>query len=248
MNEKPLPWKVGEVARRTGLTVRTLHHYDRLGLLSPSARSPAAYRLYTAEDLARLQQIQSLRQLGLPLAEIRTCLERRGFSPAAIVQRHLRKMKEWMAQQRVLVQRLEALAESLERGGKVSVETLVKTIEEITRMEKYFTPEQKKQLEDRRKTLGEEKIRQAEADWTELIAQVRAEMEKGADPAGESMQRLARRWVELTGAFTGGDPGIGQSLSEMYRQEGPAAASRGALDGEVFAFASRAVQALKGAR
>lgn len=62
--------KVGELASRTGLTVRTLHHYDTMGLLKPSARSAAGYRLYNRDDIARLHAIQALRQVGMPLAEI----------------------------------------------------------------------------------------------------------------------------------------------------------------------------------
>jgi MerR family transcriptional regulator, thiopeptide resistance regulator len=61
---------VGEVAELAGVTVRTLHHYDELGLLSPSERSEAGYRLYSYEDVARLQEILIWRQLGFVLAEI----------------------------------------------------------------------------------------------------------------------------------------------------------------------------------
>jgi DNA-binding transcriptional MerR regulator len=73
--------KVGDLARRTGLTVRTLHHYDAIGLLKPSLHSEAGYRLYTAGDIARLQQVLSLRQLGFSLDEVRDCLDRPDFSP-----------------------------------------------------------------------------------------------------------------------------------------------------------------------
>ena len=62
--------KVGELAARAGLTVRTLHHYDSIGLLSPSARTDAGYRLYDRDDVARLQQIQALRAFGMALADI----------------------------------------------------------------------------------------------------------------------------------------------------------------------------------
>ena len=65
-------WKVGELAERTGLTVRTLHHYDAIGLLSPSGRTGSnhgsGHRLYTAADVARLQQILSLKMLGFSIA------------------------------------------------------------------------------------------------------------------------------------------------------------------------------------
>lgn len=67
--------KVGELAARAGLTVRTLHHYDSIGLLSPSARSDAGYRLYDRDDVARLQQIQALRAFGMALADIGAYLD-----------------------------------------------------------------------------------------------------------------------------------------------------------------------------
>ncbi|MDQ3549743.1 MAG: MerR family transcriptional regulator, partial [Chloroflexota bacterium] len=63
--------KVGELARRTGMTVRALHHYDEIGLLSPSERTASGHRLYSAAEVERLQQIASLRQIGFPLEEIR---------------------------------------------------------------------------------------------------------------------------------------------------------------------------------
>ncbi|NDY74733.1 MerR family transcriptional regulator, partial [Desulfobacter hydrogenophilus] len=62
--------KVGELARRSGITVRTLHHYDAIGLLTPSARSDSGYRLYNRDDIARLHQIQAMRRLDLSLADI----------------------------------------------------------------------------------------------------------------------------------------------------------------------------------
>ena len=61
--------KVGELARRTGLTIRTLHHYDEIGLLKPSGHTESGHRLYTSSDITRLQQVVSLRQLGFSLDE-----------------------------------------------------------------------------------------------------------------------------------------------------------------------------------
>src|SRR5689334_25424280 len=68
-------YRVSEFAEKAGVTVRTLHHYDRLGLLKPSSRTGAGYRLYTEQDLARLQQIVTLKFIGLPLREIKALLE-----------------------------------------------------------------------------------------------------------------------------------------------------------------------------
>src|SRR5207247_1654287 len=78
--------KVGELARRTGVSVRTLHYYEEIGLLSPSRRSPAGHRLYAATEIARLQQIRSLQQLGFSLHEIREGLKRPEWSPLRVIE------------------------------------------------------------------------------------------------------------------------------------------------------------------
>src|ERR1700712_856385 len=69
-----MTYTVGELARRTGLTTRTLHHYEALGLLRPAQRSPAGYRLYDEASVARLHAVLAYRYLGLPLKEIAALL------------------------------------------------------------------------------------------------------------------------------------------------------------------------------
>ena len=102
--------RVGELARRTGLTIRTLHHYDEIGLLKPSQYSEAGYRLYSAGDVARLQQVLSLRQLGFSLEEVRDCLDRRGFSPLELIRLHIGRLRERIVLQRELCEKLEGIA------------------------------------------------------------------------------------------------------------------------------------------
>ena len=72
-------WKIGELARRTGLTVRTLHHYDEIGLLSPAERSDGGHRVYGEAEVQRLYRIVSLRSLGFPLEAVAAALEGRGL-------------------------------------------------------------------------------------------------------------------------------------------------------------------------
>src|SRR5437588_9741683 len=102
--------KVGELARRTGLTIRTLHHYDEIGLLKPSLHTEAGHRLYTAGDIARLQQVLSLRQLGFGLEEVRGCLDRSGFAPLEVIRLHVARLRDQIELQQGLCARLEALA------------------------------------------------------------------------------------------------------------------------------------------
>jgi DNA-binding transcriptional MerR regulator len=211
--------KVGELARRTGLTVRTLHHYDEMGLLKPSLHTEAGYRLYTRGDLARLQQVLSLRQLGFALEEIRDCLDRPGFAPLEVIRLHITRLREQIELQRKLCERLEALAEHFRTAEEVSVDAFLFTIEVMTMIEKYYTPEQMAQFEARAKVVGQETIDQAPQWWSDLFTAVTAEMEAGTDPADPKAQALAKRWLELVMMCTGGDPGIYNSLRNMYANE-----------------------------
>src|SRR5918997_6654204 len=216
-------WKVGELAQRTGLSVRTLHYYDEIGLLAPSRRSEGGHRLYTAEDVVRLQRIKSFRALGFTLREVRPCLDRPGFPLERVVRLHLARLKESIELQRRLCDRLERVSSRLTSGEAVSSEEFIETVMEVIdmseRLDRYYTPEQLEYLEQRRNEVGEERIRQVEAEWAELMEQVRAEMEAGTDPSDERVQALAGRWMGLIGEFTGGDPGIARSLGNMWQQE-----------------------------
>ena len=86
-------------------------------------------------------------------------------------------------------------------------------------IEKHYTAEQLEQLDRRKQELGQERIREVEAEWPRLIEQVEAEMEAGTDPTDERVQELARRWMELIEEFTGGDPGIRRSLGNVWQEE-----------------------------
>jgi DNA-binding transcriptional MerR regulator len=219
-------WKVGELAARTGLTVRTLHHYDAIGLLSPSGRTSShhgsGHRLYTATDVARLHQIVCLKQLGFSLEQIKDYMTRADYDPREVVRLHLEKVRRQAAELAELSERLQGLAAILDCAERVSPETFLQTIEAITMFEKYYTPEQLKQLEDRRREGGEEMeqaVQQGPQMWAALFADVKAAMDAGVDPSDPKAQELAKRWLGLVSAFTGGDPGIFNSLRNMYQNE-----------------------------
>jgi DNA-binding transcriptional MerR regulator len=235
-------WKIGELARRTGLTVRTLHHYDALGLLQPSARTGGGHRVYTARDVVRLQQIVSLRQMGFPLAEIGRLLKRRDVSAVAVLRAHLARLRDTTALQQRLCSRIEAMVSTLEARGHVSTEDFLRTIEVTGMFDKYFSPEQLAWIKDRREQIGEAHIREVEAEWPALIAAVRAEMQKGTDAGTPEVQALARRWVELVREFTAGRADIAQGVARVYKNE-PSLGARTNLDGELFAYVQRAMAA-----
>src|SRR5262245_10670836 len=211
--------KVGELARRTGLTIRTLHHYDEIGLLRPSLHTEAGHRLYTAADVARLQQVLSLRQLGFSLEEVGDCLDRPGFSPLEVIRLHVARLRERIQLQRELCERLEGLAAYFRTAEEVSADEFLRAIEVMTMSENLYTPEQLKQLEEAGKQVGPEEIRAIEEAWTALITEVRANSD--LDPASPQAQALAKRWEELTARTMRGYqafPELKQAIADNYKQ------------------------------
>ena len=179
-------WKVGELASLTGLTVRTLHHYDEINLLKPCEYTDSGHRLYGEEDIIRLQQILSLRQLGFSLEEIKNCLQNPDFSPVKVIQSHLDQLHRQIELQQQLTRLLMGISMRLQAEEKVSNDDLMKTIE-VTKMSEelfnqYYTKEQRQYLDERAQSLGEEKIQQGQQDWQDLFAAVELEMNKGTDP------------------------------------------------------------------
>jgi DNA-binding transcriptional MerR regulator len=173
--------KVGELAKRTGLTIRTLHHYDEIGLVKPSSHTESGHRLYTAGDLARLQQVLSLRQIGFSLDQIRDCLDKPDFSPVELIRVHVARLQEQIKSQRELCRRLETLATYIQTAGDVSASDLLDLIAKIAATEKHYTPAQMEFVTQRAEKLDENQVAQAPADWANLIRLVRAEMEMGTD-------------------------------------------------------------------
>lgn len=239
--------RVGELAKRAGLTVRTLHHYEAMGLLTPSGRTEAGYRLYSAADVARLGQIVSLRSLGLALDEIRACLTRPDFSLVQAIALHRARVREQIVQLQSLAQTLDGVARLLAShgSGEAATDGLLKLMEVTHMVEKHYTPEQLDFLKQRAEQLGPERIREVEAAWPRLMAEVQAAMDAGTDPADPSVQALARRWNTLVAEFHGGNEGIKQSLNNVYETEwldrGEFGSSRALWD-----YVGKAITVIKG--
>ena len=233
--------KVGEIARQTGLTVRTLHHYDETGLLSPSLRTAAGHRLYTARDIARLQQIRALRSLGFGLVEIRELIDSTGMTLGQVVEMQLVRLEERIASEQRMCVRLAALRRLIGERGEAPVDAMITAIEDMTKMENYYTKEQLAQLEARREQFSKEQLDAGAREWDELMASVRTEMENGTDPKSEVVQALAKRWMAKVRDFTGGDPGISTSLNRMWQEESSIHGIETAPVRELMAYIQRAL-------
>ena len=238
-------WSVGELARQTGLTVRTLHHYDELGLLRPSERTYAGHRRYATRDVQRLYEIVALRRLGLELRAIGELLDGRDADLPATLARQLAQVDAQIAAQGRLRALLVGIRDRLDAGHNPRVEDILNAIEETTMIERHYTPEQLERLAGRRAALGEDAIKAVEREWGEIFAALRTAMGAGTDPADPSLRRHAERGQELVAMFTGGEPDIEQSLASVWRDEDPAKVSHGMVDRDVMEYYGR-VQAAAG--
>ena len=211
-------YQASEFAERAGVTVRTLHHYDRLGLLKPSGRTAAGYRLYGERNFARLQQIVTLKFIGFPLNQIKKILDRRDFDLAKIFQFQRKIMEEKRNQLEEAIKALDWAAYVVHSGNDPGPEVFRKIIEVINMSKdmewtkKYYSEEAKEAIANRQ--VPREVIEQGQRDWATLIKEVEAAV--GEDPASEKVQKLAARWVELLRGFTDGNPAIQEGLNKMY--------------------------------
>jgi DNA-binding transcriptional MerR regulator len=208
--------RIGAFARRAGVTVRALHHYDRLGLLRPSRRGSGEYRLYADGDLVRLQQIVTLKALGFDLERVAKILDAPGFDVSAELRAQIGILED---RRRRIDAALTALrfAESDATGAEHQPEAFVRIIKAMIDMHdidfsKYYTPEQLAAL--RAREPGEGDAARASERWNELLREIDASLD--ADPSSQLAQGFVDRWDALIAEFTHGDPGIERSLASVY--------------------------------
>lgn len=225
---------VGELSKRTGLTVRTLHHYHHIGLLEPSARSDAGYRLYTPDDVERLYRIVALRRLGLSLADVDTALSGPDASLAALLDKQIQTLEASMARDRRLHRQLHGLRDALAAGQPLDPARWLDTLELLMSMyEKYFTP-------DELQALPLYTDPDAQAEWSALVSAVQAAMDRGARPGDVDVDLLAFRWLKMIHRDTGGNPDFLTRLHEMNQNE-PEARQYSGITPELERFVEQAL-------
>ncbi len=238
-----------EFARRAGVTVRALHHYDRLGLLKPSGRTRARYRVYTDRDFGRLEQIIALKFIGFPLSQIFELLRRKDIDLAAALRHQCQILAEKRDHLDRAVRAIEHAEKVVAEGGEPDWEPFRKVIEVIqmqTRkdwMKKYYTEEQIASLRQR---WTPEVQAESEQGWNSLAADTEAAIAQGIEPASPTGLKLAERRRALLAMFTGGDAGIEKSLQNLFADKAnwPATFKKPYSDA-VDTFLCRAAEALK---
>jgi len=204
-------YRIGEFAKLAGVTVRALHHYDRIGLLKPE-RTSSGFRVYDLKGLERLEQIAALKFLGIPLKEIKLLLK---HGPLTLAD-SLNVQREALGEKRRLIDRamvaIEAAEKAVQSGQTTDASILRKIIEAIdmqtqeNSMRKYYTDQawldkeriaHETPLETRQKNL--KAMRQ-------VFAEIEADID--LDPASEAAKALTKRWLQLAEFAHGGNEAV----------------------------------------
>ena len=204
-------YRIGEFAKLAGVTVRALHHYDRMGLLKPE-RTSSGFRIYDLKGLERLEQIAALKFLGIPLKEIRLLLK---HGPLTLAD-SLNVQREALGEKRRLIDRamvaIEAAEKAIQSGQTTDASILRRIIEVIdmqpqeNSMRKYYTEQawlDKERIA--RETPAEERKKNVQA-LRKVFAEIEAEID--LDPASERAQDLTKRWLQLAEFAHGGNDAV----------------------------------------
>jgi DNA-binding transcriptional MerR regulator len=204
-------YRAHEFAKLAGVTVRALHHYDRIGVLKPQ-RSSSGYRIYCLGDLERLEQIAALRFLDIPLREIKALLECNPLTLLESLRLQLRALTE--KRERIdraihAIQEAEKLAQSNQPADASAIRKIIEAIEVQPQedfMKQYYT----EQGWVRRTLLRKQTSPQSREAYQQNMKQLFLEVEAALDlhPASETAQALARRWVLQAEEASGGDAEI----------------------------------------
>lgn len=231
--------KIGQLARQTGLTVRTLHHYDAIGLLRPSGRAENGYRMYNRNDVARLHQVQALRRLGLSLEETGAALAGENGDKSggigAIVAQQVEQLNSQIEHATLLRDRLLRLQEDFAADTEPDLQEWLTTLELMAIFDKYLTPE-----ETARWRTHSLQGRHAQAQvWKDLLGQVQALIRDGVPADAPAALDAARRWIEQTDPHVKRSPHLMLKLDALYHEE-PAMQAAMGTDPALFDYVSRA--------
>lgn len=222
-------FRIQEFAKLAGVTVRALHHYDRIKLLSPAHRSERGYRLYRHEDLGRLERILVLRYLGLSLREIARLLNTpAGHDPEPLMitfarqRAALRERRDGLDRVLRAIEHGQQLAHDPAEPEWLLYQTILKEIqvqEATDWTEKYYSPKAAEALRERRAAWTPEQKAENGARWQALFADVQCALACGVPADSASGRALVARWMRLADEFMNGDPEIGEGYRRMVEDE-----------------------------
>jgi len=216
-------WYVKEFGKLTGVSVRTLHYYDQVGLFKPSLRLPNGYRLYTEADLVKLQLIMALKFFGLDLKQIKKLVQE-DVDTLAHLRMQRQQVREQVASLQDVNKALDAIIHELEQNRSIHSNSIIQLIgvyrmtQELkkTWAGKVYTEEQLTQMAEVKQRYSAQEQADYEKRWVQLTEKVKAHLDE--DPYSIIGQQLAKEWMDLTNEVYGDYPGLKRAMSSAYQE------------------------------
>lgn len=237
-------WKVGELAKLTGLTVRTLRYYDQIGLFSPSDYSESEHRLYDKLDLSKLQQILSLKYIGLSLKDIQIYLsDGHSYNASKVLSVQITQLKENIQEQQNLLKELRNAFVLTESRKDLPVEQLTKLLGAMKmNREKHFTTNQLDQMKEQYENLDKETLEKEMQKFTIILEKIRKHMEEGTPTTDPDVHKLAIQWQEQIKMFAPRNDSDFMKAAEDFHADNPENELQQGVDKEIYQYISKASQ------
>lgn len=196
--------KVGQLAKQISLSVRTLHHYDEIGLLSPSVRTDAGHRLYNTKDISRLYRIQALKQLGLSLPQIAELIQQGAQDLPDIITQQITNLEREIEQATQLKNRLVKLQDNLKTSHEPGMTNWLDTLALMNIYERYLTADEIEELNGYARALKHE----LEHDWPQMVSKLKTMMEQKISPDAQEAKEFVIRWTGMLERLAGHNPDL----------------------------------------
>ena len=191
-------YTIGKLSKNTGVTVRTLDYYDEIGLMKPSSKTEGGHRLYSEEDVLRLERILALKYMGFSLEQIKDILKNSTSTWQESIQQQLESVRREQERLQILEQALLGVSYSMEIEGEINWQIIFSIIQLyqqepediLAPYEEYLNQDEMKKVIDMNvKNMSEEDIR----EWIKAIRDIKNNLD--IDPTSEKAKRLVENWA-----------------------------------------------------
>lgn len=216
-------YRIKEFSKKTSVTVRTLHYYNEISLLKPSHRLASGHRLYSENDMLRLQQITTLKFMGFSLDQINQLMQHPNFN----IKNVLKNQAEILAEEAVKIQKaaklLHQVVNQLDTDNTIDWPTIAKIIEALqmkdktleTWVTKFFSKEELDEFSKTATQYTPQQVQEYRIKWVEMFSEVKKNLD--SDPKGAIGQQLAEKWLVLADEVYGKYPQIRKKLWEAFK-------------------------------
>lgn len=207
--------KIGELAKITGITVRTLHYYDEIGLLKPSEVTDSGHRLYGTQSLNDLYRIIAMKEMGFPLDEIKNLLVSDEIKISELIDLQMFRLQEEISQKQLLFSKILKVKQNLIGNGDILVEDFQDMMQFInTSADKFFTLEQFKLLKKKQQNLDSKS--DSSQEWYDFITKLDTCYRKNLPKSSPLARECAEFWNHMTRMFIGADEQLQKSIQTFH--------------------------------